>query len=145
MVTNFEDKLIPSPPLSVVVPVYNEERTLALVVDKLLRIPHLLEIIIVDDGSTDATAEIGSSLMASYEQVRFERLEKNSGKTAALRAGFKLTRGEVVIVQDADLEYDPQELAEVIQPILDGHADVVFGSRSEERRVGKECRSRWSP
>src|SRR2546423_15251803 len=137
MVTNFEDKLIPSLPLSVVVPVYNEERTLALVVDKLLRIPHLLEIIIVDDGSTDATAEIGSSLMASCEQVRFERLEKNSGKTAALRAGFKLTRGEDVIVQDADLEYDPQEIAEVIQPILEGHADVVFGSRFLVRRAAR--------
>src|SRR5438874_7042850 len=108
MVTNFENKPIPSLPLLwVVVPVYNEEKTLALVVQKLLRIPHLLEIIIVDDGSTDATAEIASSLMASHKQVRFQRLEKNSGKTAALKAGFKLTRGEVVIVQDADLEYDP--------------------------------------
>ena len=138
MVTNFENKPIPSlPPLSVVVPVYNEEKTLALVVQKLLVIPHLLEIIIVDDGSTDATAEIASSLMASHKQVRFQRLEKNSGKTAALKAGFKLTRGEVVIVQDADLEYDPQEIAEVIQPILDGHADVVFGSRFLVRRAAR--------
>jgi len=138
MVTNFEDKPIPSlPPLSVVVPVYNEEKTLALVVHKLLRIPHLLEIIIVDDGSTDATAEIASSLTASHKQVHFQRLEKNSGKTAALKAGFKLTRGEVVIVQDADLEYDPQEIAEVIQPILDGHADVVFGSRFLVRRAAR--------
>src|SRR2546423_11997437 len=113
MVTNFEDKLIPSLPLSVVVPVYNEERTLALVVHKLLRIPHLLEIIIVDDGSTDATAEIASSLTASHKQVRFQRLEKKSGKTAGLKGGFKLKRGEGVLGQDADLQYDPHEIAEV--------------------------------
>jgi len=128
---------VSSQPLSVVVPVYNEAKTLALVVNELLRIPHLLEIIIVDDGSTDATADIAGSLMTSHTQVRFERLEKNSGKTAALTAGFKLTRGEIVIVQDADLEYDPREIAEVIQPILDGHADVVFGSRFLVRRAAR--------
>lgn len=123
--------------LSVVVPVYNEEQTLAQVVTKLLSIPHLLEIVIVDDGSTDATSEIAKSLAARHAEVRVERLEKNSGKTAALRAGFALTRGEVVIVQDADLEYDPEEIAGVIQPILEGHADVVFGSRFLVRRAAR--------
>ncbi len=75
--------------------------------------------------------------MASHPQVRVERLGKNSGKTSALRAGFKLTRGAVVIVQDADLEYDPEEIAGVIQPILEGHADVVFGSRFLVRRAAR--------
>jgi len=125
------------PPLSVVVPVFNEEKTLAVVVNKLLAIPHLFEIIVVDDGSTDGTAQIGAALSAQHPQIRFERLPKNSGKTAALKAGFRLSRGDIVIVQDADLEYDPDEIADVIQPILDGHADVVYGSRFLVRRAAR--------
>jgi len=123
--------------LSVVVPVYNEEKTLSVVVNKLLGVPHLLEIIIVDDGSTDATCEVATELMNRHPQVRLEKLENNRGKTAALRAGFQLTRGAVVIVQDADLEYDPEDIAGVIQPILTGHADVVFGSRFLVRRAAR--------
>jgi glycosyltransferase involved in cell wall biosynthesis len=123
--------------LSVVVPVYNEEKTLSLVVNKLLGIPHLLEVIIVDDGSTDATGEVATELTNRHPQVRLEKLKDNSGKTAALRMGFKLTRGSVVIVQDADLEYDPEDIASVIQPILDGHADVVYGSRFLVRKAAR--------
>jgi len=123
--------------LSVVVPVYNEGQTLAEVVDKLLRVPCLLEIIIVDDCSTDTTAEIANDLSQRHSQVRTVRHQKNSGKTAALRTGFALTTGEVVIVQDADLEYDPSEIYGVIRPILDGHADVVFGSRFLVRRAAR--------
>lgn len=123
--------------LSVVIPVYNEEATLKEVVQKVLAVPHLLEVIIVDDGSTDGTAEVAASIVSNHPQVWLERLEANSGKTAALRAGFALTRGEVVIVQDADLEYDPQEILGVIQPILEGHADVVFGSRFLVRRAAR--------
>lgn len=123
--------------LSVVIPVYNEKSTLRNVVDKVLTIPHLLEVIVVDDGSTDGTAEVVSSIVALHPQVRLESLDTNSGKTAALRAGFALTRGEIVIVQDADLEYDPAEIQNVIQPILDGHADVVFGSRFMVRRAAR--------
>lgn len=115
--------------LSVVVPAYNEEATLDLVVRKLLSVPCLLEIIIVDDCSTDGTEQLARQLEVNHGQVRLVRHERNSGKTAALRTGFALTAGEVVIVQDADLEYDPREIFGVIQPILDGHADVVFGSR----------------
>src|SRR2546429_1626421 len=115
--------------LSVVIPVYNEEATLAEVLNKVLAIPHLLEVIVVDDGSTDQTAELAGAMMARDSRVRLERLGQNSGKTAALRAGFALTRGEVVIVQDADLEYDPAEIVDVIRPILERHADVLFGSR----------------
>ena len=121
--------------LSVVIPVYNEEASLAEVVRKLLVLPHLLEIIIVDDCSTDRSAEVARSLGQADPRVRFAQQKKNSGKTAALRAGFALTQGEVVIVQDADLEYDPSEIPLVIRPILDGHADVVFGSRFLVRRA----------
>ena len=121
--------------LSVVVPVFNEETSLAQVVRKLLALSHLLEIIIVDDCSTDRTGEIATTLAQEDSRVRVTRLEKNSGKTAALRTGLALTRGEIVIVQDADLEYDPDEIPLVIKPILDGHADVVFGSRFLVRRA----------
>ena len=121
--------------LSVVVPVFNEETSLAQVVRKLLTLSHLLEIIIVDDCSTDRTGEIANTLAQEDPRVRVTRLAKNSGKTAALRTGFALTRGEIVIVQDADLEYDPDEIPLVIKPILDGHADVVFGSRFLVRRA----------
>src|SRR5581483_893183 len=106
--------------ISVVVPAYNEKRTLANVIQKLLSIPGLLEIIVVDDCSTDGTLEIASSLANEHEQVRTLRHEQQSGKTSALRTGFAVTRGEIVIVQDADLEYDPSEIKDVVQPIIDG-------------------------
>ena len=123
--------------LSVVVPVYNEQSTLSAVVHKLLAIPNLLEIIIVDDCSTDQTAEVARELAESFPQVTVVRHPRNAGKTAALRTGFALTQGDVVIVQDADLEYDPTEIAEVIRPILEGYADVVFGSRFLVRRAAR--------
>jgi len=121
--------------LSVVIPVFNEEATLANVVRKVLAVPDLLEVIIVDDGSSDATAAVAAEIMAANSRVRVERLAVNAGKTAALRAGFALTQGDIVIVQDADLEYDPAEIHSVIEPILEGHADVVFGSRFLVRRA----------
>lgn len=121
--------------LSVVIPVYNEEASLAQVVGKLLALPQLLEVIIVDDCSTDRSAAIARTLVEGDPRVRFLPQHKNGGKTAALRAGFAETRGDIVIVQDADLEYDPQEIPLVIRPILDGHADVVFGSRFLVRRA----------
>jgi glycosyltransferase involved in cell wall biosynthesis len=123
--------------LSVVIPVYNEADTLREVVGKVLAVPCLLEVIIVDDGSTDGTAEVARQLAAIHPQVRAVDHSRNAGKTAALRTGFALTRGEVVIVQDADLEYDPAEIYGVIRPILDGHADVVFGSRFLVRRAAR--------
>jgi len=121
--------------LSVVVPVYNEELTLESIVDKLLRLPQLLEIVIVDDCSTDKSAEILKGLSARHVEIQTARHEKNRGKTEALKTGFKMTRGDIVIVQDADLEYDPQEIPDVIAPILNGHADVVFGSRFLVRKA----------
>src|ERR1700752_309190 len=121
--------------LSVVIPVYNEESSLAVVVGKLQQIPQLLEIIIVDDCSTDRSAEVARSLGEADSRVRLVQQQKNAGKTAALKTGFALTRGDIVIIQDADLEYDPDEIPLVIKPILDGHADVCFGSRFLVRRA----------
>lgn len=121
--------------LSVVIPAYNEEATLAAVVRKVLQLPHLLEVIIVDDCSEDATAEIARRLTEEDSRVKFARHEKNAGKTEALKTGFATTRGDIVIVQDADFEYDPNEIPAVIKPILDGHADVVYGSRFLVRKA----------
>jgi glycosyltransferase involved in cell wall biosynthesis len=125
------------PCLSVVVPLYNEETTLAEVVRKLLSVPCLHEIIIVDDGSNDGSEVVAGELARQHPQVRLIRHERNAGKTAALKTGFALTTGEIVIVQDADLEYDPREIYGVIRPILEGHADVVFGSRFLVRRAAR--------
>ncbi|MDX6557706.1 MAG: hypothetical protein QOF72_755 [Blastocatellia bacterium] len=121
--------------LSVVVPVFNEAKTLTQVVQKLTLVPHLLEIIIVDDCSTDQTPEVIRQLAEKHPEVRSARHTRNSGKTAALKTGFALTTGQIIIIQDADLEYDPEDIYAVIQPIIDGHADVVFGSRFLVRRA----------
>jgi glycosyltransferase involved in cell wall biosynthesis len=123
--------------LSVIVPAFNEEPTLAKVVDKLLAVPYLREIIIVDDCSTDGTARIAEQLARTHPQVRTLRHARNAGKTAALKTGIAATQGEIVIVQDADLEYDPAEIINVIQPILDGVADVVYGSRFMVRKASR--------
>jgi glycosyltransferase involved in cell wall biosynthesis len=123
--------------LSVVVPVYNEERTLAAIVRKLISLPRLQEIVIIDDCSTDRTAEILDALRAEHPEILTTRHEKNKGKTEALKTGFRMTSGEIVIVQDADLEYDPQEIPDVIAPILEGKADVVFGSRFLVRKAAR--------
>ena len=124
--------------ISVVIPVYNEEATLAAVVHKLIDVvPGLLEIIIVNDCSADDTAEIANELAKSHKEVQVAHHSRNAGKTAALRTGFALTHGDIVIVQDADLEYDPKEIWELVEPILDGRADVVFGSRFLVRKAAR--------
>ena len=125
------------PCLSVIMPAYNEEATLSAIVDKVSRIPHLLELIIVDDHSSDRTSTIAMDLAVRHPHIRYIRHEKNAGKTAALKTGFAESRGDVVIIQDADLEYDPQEIADVIAPIIQGHADVVFGSRFIIRKTAR--------
>ena len=125
------------PSLSIVVPVYNEANTLENVIEKAVGIGLDLEIIVIDDCSTDATPAIIERLCARHSNVRALRLPVNSGKTAALRTGFAETQGEVVIVQDADLEYDPDEIPAVIAPILEGKADVVYGSRFLVRRAAR--------
>ena len=121
--------------LSVVVPAYNEAATIERVLLRILELPNLLEIIVVDDSSIDATPEILRRLADEHSQIKFARHAKNSGKTEALKTGFALTRGDVVIVQDADLEYDPDDIPNVIRPIIEGNADVVYGSRFLVRRA----------
>jgi len=121
--------------LSAVVPAFNEAKTISTVVEKLLSVPYLLEIIVVDDCSTDSTAEIVQSLAENSDLIRVIRHDRNRGKTAALKSGFEVSRGDIVVVQDADLEYDSSEIANVIQPIVDGIADVVYGSRFLVRRA----------
>jgi len=123
--------------LSVVMPAYNERNTLPTIVGKLLAVPQLLEVIIVDDCSTDGSDKIASNLANAFPQVRYTRHAKNAGKTEALKTGIKLTTGSIVIIQDADLEYDPEEIPQVIQPIIDGHADVVYGSRFLVRKASR--------
>jgi glycosyltransferase involved in cell wall biosynthesis len=117
------------PTLSVVIPCYNEVATIESIVDAVERSPvGDLEIILVDDGSTDGTRELlREKLEGRVARVIFHPV--NRGKGAALRSGFAAASGEMVIVQDADLEYDPQEYPQLIAPILAGKADVVFGSR----------------
>lgn len=121
--------------LSVVMPAYNEEGTLERIVRKVLDITCLLELIIVDDCSEDNTPQIAKALAEEDKRITYVRQSKNSGKTEALKTGFCLTKGEIVIVQDADLEYDPADIPDIIEPIFSGLADVVFGSRFMVKRA----------
>ena len=119
--------LIPRPCLSVVVPCYNEQDTVLTLLDRVLASPWVHEVIVVDDGSTDATAERLATV--DDARVRVVRQPRNLGKGAALRTGFGRAGGEYVVVQDADLEYDPAEFGVLLEPLETGQADVVFGSR----------------
>jgi len=125
------------PLLSIVVPAYNEAATLPDLIARLLKVPEAGEIIIVDDCSTDETLEIARQLAIGQPRIRVFHHEVNEGKTKALKTGFALTTGKIVIVQDADLEYDPGEIRHVIAPIVEGHADVVFGSRFLVRKASR--------
>ncbi len=116
---------------------YNEEKTLSHIVKQVLQVPYLLELIIVDDYSTDNTSSIAQKLAEQDARIKYVRQSKNGGKTEALKTGFALTKGDIVIVQDADLEYDPSEIAEIIAPIIDNRADVVYGSRFMVRKAAR--------
>jgi glycosyltransferase involved in cell wall biosynthesis len=131
----------PSPVISLVIPVYNEMGTLAELLRRVVAVDMRKELVIVDDSSTDGSRALLGRLAleglgaleraqpVNENSVRVFFQEKNQGKGAALRRGFQEARGDIVIVQDADLEYDPREIPRVVQPIVDGDADVVFGSR----------------
>ena len=127
--------------LSVVIPCFNEERSLKTIVGRVLAADRCglnLELIIIDDGSADRSSEVLKSLAANHPEIVSITHATNRGKGAALRTGFNSATGDIVLVQDADLEYDPAEYPRLLKPILDGRADVVFGSRfrgGEETRV----------
>jgi len=124
--------------ISVILPVYNEEKTISQVINTLLeKVENLLEIIIVDDGSTDSTGNICQGAIAKSKVVRYYLLPENKGKTAALKEGVKKSTGDIVIIQDADLEYDPFEINAVVDPIQMGVADVVLGSRFLVRKTSR--------
>lgn len=124
--------------LSVLVPVYNEEATIAQVLQRLLELGDLLrEIIVVDDGSQDRTPDLVQALAQQQPLIRFFRQERNQGKTAAIRYALEQAQGEYIIIQDADLEYDPADIPAVVAPLLEGRADVVYGSRFLLRRAGR--------
>jgi glycosyltransferase involved in cell wall biosynthesis len=113
------------PFVSIVVPAYNEAATIEEVLRRLRAVPFRREVIVVDDGSTDGTAD----LAAAVEGVRLIRRPRNAGKGAAVRDGIAATSGAIVVIQDADLEYDPKDLAKLIEPLVEGHADAVYGTR----------------
>ncbi|HXM94087.1 MAG TPA: glycosyltransferase family 2 protein [Candidatus Dormibacteraeota bacterium] len=123
--------------LSIVIPAYNEESTLETVVQRVLKVPHLLEVVIVNDCSSDATGKVAEELARLHPKIKVLHQPTNRGKTEALKTGFASTRGDIVIVQDADLEYDPSDIGEVVAPILAGEADVVYGSRFLVRRTAR--------
>ena len=118
--------------LSLVVPCYNEEQTLSACIERVMELQSdtlSLEIIIVDDCSSDDSLEIAHQLAERYSEIRVLNHEVNRGKGAALRTGFQYARGDFVGVQDADLEYEPLQYRDLLVPLIEGEADVVFGSR----------------
>jgi glycosyltransferase involved in cell wall biosynthesis len=115
--------------LSVIIPVYNERATLRQVVERVLEVPLEIEVLCVDDGSRDGSREILAELQAQYGQVQVFLQARNMGKGAALRRGIQEATGEFVVVQDADLEYDPGDYPRLLDPLIQGKADVVYGSR----------------
>ena len=131
--TNKDTEIIQS--ISIIIPVYNEEKTILQLLEKITSVDFLnsfrVELIIIDDCSTDKTQTILESLEAAYQSfiIRTFRHEKNSGKGAAIQTGIAHANHQVVIIQDADLEYDPKEYESLLKPILENNADVVYGSR----------------
>ena len=125
------------PLLSVILPVYNEQRTLREILRRVRQVPIEKEIVAVDDGSTDGSRELLDELAATDHYLRVIHQPRNRGKGAAVRAGIEHASGQIILIQDADLEYDPAEYPRLIEPILEGKADVVYGSRfaGSTRRV----------
>jgi Glycosyltransferases involved in cell wall biogenesis len=124
--------------LSVVIPVFNEAATVAEIIRRVQAVDLPKEILIVDDGSTDGTREVLAQLVDQHDNLRVFLQPQNHGKGAALRRGFQEATGDYVLVQDADLEYDPTDYPVLLKPLIDGKADVVYGSRfltTKEHRV----------
>ncbi|HEX3443875.1 MAG TPA: glycosyltransferase family 2 protein [Chthoniobacterales bacterium] len=124
--------------LSIVIPAYNEARTIQAVLDRISEaVGDFHEIVVVDDASSDETAELVRKRVAGDSRIRLLQHERNSGKTAALRTGFAATTGDLVVIQDADLEYDPADIPDLIAPILENRGDVSLGSRFMIKRAGR--------
>ncbi len=117
--------------LSIIIPFYNEEETIEEIINRVLEIPLEIkkEIILVDDCSLDKSREKATSLADKHSNVKIFCHDKNRGKGAAIRTGIQSATGDLILIQDADLEYDPNDYFKLLKPILDGNADVVFGSR----------------
>ena len=120
---------ITDPKLSIVIPVFNEVATVEEIVRRVRLQPYDMEIIAVDDGSSDGSAELLSRMEQDIPELKLISMTVNQGKGAALRRGFASATGDIILVQDADLEYDPADYARLLVPLLDGRADVVYGSR----------------
>jgi glycosyltransferase involved in cell wall biosynthesis len=127
MPTRRPDPIPADPLLSVVMPVYNERTTVEEIIRRVLAVPMRIQLIVVDDGSKDGSAEILDRLQGELQFTLVH--QANAGKGAALRRGFQDASGDLVVIQDADLEYSPEEYPELVELICSGHADVVFGSR----------------
>jgi glycosyltransferase involved in cell wall biosynthesis len=147
-----QSALVGAPQLSVIIPAYNEAKTLHQVIASVLALDIPKQLIVVDDGSSDGTKE-AIAAMRDRNGITVVLHERNQGKGAAIQSGIRLATGEIVIVQDADLEYDPRDILKVIQPILDGESDVVYGSRylvnshqdqSALHRFGNACLTGFS-
>ena len=123
--------------LTLIMPAYNEEATIEAVVRKVMKYNDVHQLIVINDASTDHTPEILKSLAEEFHCIEVINQLKNSGKTAALKLGFSAISGDVVVIQDADLEYDPEEIPSLIEPIVKGWADVVYGSRFRIRKTGR--------
>ncbi len=121
--------------VSVLVPAFNEEKTIAIILKKLIQLPFVTQIVVVNDCSTDNTEEVVLSLRS--KKIDYFKLERNSGKTAAIRKAKEMATGDIIVIQDADLEYDPGELEAVLDPIQREIADVVYGSRFLVRKASR--------
>jgi len=124
---DLKDSVPQATAISVVIPVYNEVKTVRAVIERVLKTGFDVEVIVVDDGSTDGTREFLRNY--SHPRVKTVYHEKNAGKGAALRSGFAITTNPYVLIQDADLEYDPRDFLVMLAPLIDGRADMVYGSR----------------